>query len=99
LIPLTATNTGDAAANGVLPVAVDQLGTGGFNLVAPFSQTPVNLTKGTATTFNWTYSAIGTGTVSFSSSASALSPFTSSVRMVYWVHGRSSNCWTDTHPS
>jgi hypothetical protein len=71
-ISLTVTNTGDAAANGVLPVAVDQLGTGGFNLVAPFSQTPVNLTKGTATTFNWTYSAIGTGTVSFSSSASAL---------------------------
>ncbi len=68
---LTVTNTGQAAALNVLPSAVGQVGTAGFSLLLPASQAAVpSLAPGASHTFSWTYSAAGTGTLSFQVTAS-----------------------------
>jgi hypothetical protein len=69
---LTVSNTGDATAGTVKPLAIGQIGTGSFVLGGPGSQTAVSLAKNVSASFTWTYVAEGTGTVTFSVYASGI---------------------------
>ncbi len=71
-VVLTVSNSGDATAQGVQPSSVIQNGTGGLQLLTGAVQTPIDVAKGASTTFMWTYSALGVGTLTLSANASGI---------------------------
>ncbi len=69
-VSMTVTNNGDVPALNVLPSILVQQGSGGTSLVSPGSQTPTLINGKSSVVFVWTYSAVGTGTLTLRGNAS-----------------------------
>ena len=69
-VTMSVQNTGGTTANSVVPGSLSIIGTGGAIVVAPVAPANANIAAGVTDFFTYTFSAAGSGTISFQGQAS-----------------------------